>query len=837
MVLASKRIISLLVFLSLAIMLSGLASAYLTNYCSNTNIGKMDEDSYKFLDGNIGTYQYRANGDSCSINYAALYNGVAYNDEADSDCAGGVKWRWDRCSQGSDSCYVLEEAYVHGCHNLITDCCDSNEYYRTDCRDFNSGFVCNNGACKLPAIEGASCSENCHCVGGCCDNNKCKLGKDKGCVKAAGATTDECGCGYECTWTHETYQTCSSTETSCKDKPNPDTYCAGINSATPYCKWINDNEWACVGCLADSDCGTDGYDYRCSGNTIQRRLIGHSCTNFVCQTSNGAWSNYAACTGGENSRCINGLSSCQTKCSDGLDNDGDTFIDTQDSDCGGCGLCNGGSCCTATGCYISAGTSCRASAGVCDVAEVCSGTSGACPADAKLSGKQSCSECTQCNGVSNVCVNIAVNTDPYNQCVPGVTNCVTTCRIRTSGAGCNGAGACDSSTVNIAAGRVCSAGAVADATTESRACDGDTNYNCAAGSCSGNYRYSECNGAGACDNAATTYYEHTNVDAAVNKVLTTTCTNRDAISQALACDGNTNNFCTAGSCTGYYRYSECRGTGTCDDAATTNYEQTDVGPNPYHNLTTSCTWVAIPPGSLEFNCKDGIDNNCDGQIDECRENNYPKCINVTDDDSDGAADFPAEIDCRGRLNGTIFEAENPSAIVEGATVKGIPAGLSSQFQSSSNVSDFQGRYNVSALVGTYTFVASKKDYIDEIKTITIGSGQNTTINFNLRKGKNCHTDCTDSNGICSPACQGFSQGGDTCVLLKDCEYRQKDYIAMVTDGTTTTTYTCCEETTNTYKTMTPKITGDVETLYDYVFPAKINGVTPVKVHILYWEPK
>jgi hypothetical protein len=43
-----------------------------------------------------------------------------------------------------------------------------------------------------------------------------------------------------------------------------------------------------------------------------------------------------------------------------------------------------GACCGSNCRFVSAGTSCRAAAGVCDAVETCSGSSSACPADAKL---------------------------------------------------------------------------------------------------------------------------------------------------------------------------------------------------------------------------------------------------------------------------------------------------------------------------------------------------------------------------------------------------------------------------------------------------------------------
>ena len=278
----------------------------------------------------------------------------------------------------------------------------------------------------------------------------------------------------------------------------------------------------------------------------------------------------------------------------------------------------------------------------------------------------------------------------------------------------------------------------------------------------------------------------------------------------------------------------------CGDDANEHYITTGIG---YEKGLRACCDKATDcidnNGLCQNNVAEilgnGVDDDCDGTTDSLSENTYEKCINGLDDDADGLTDYPDDNDCIGSLSGTIYEDKNPGMIVESATVRGMPA-LESKYQSKSTLSDYQGRYNISkALVGTYTFIASKKYYIDDIRTITIISGKTTTKDFNMKKGMNCHVDCTDSNNICNPSCQGFNQSGETCNLIKDCEYRPKEYLAMVSNGTITTQTLCCEGPSTTYPTLKPTVTGDIDTLYDYTFPAKINGVTPVKVHILYWE--
>src|SRR5207247_10395885 len=63
--------------------------------------------------------------------------------------------------------------------------------------------------------------------------------------------------------------------------------------------------------------------------------------------------------------------------------------------------------------FSPASTVCRASAGQCDVAENCTGSSGACPADGFASSATTCTGVSQggacdntdhCSGISNTCV-------------------------------------------------------------------------------------------------------------------------------------------------------------------------------------------------------------------------------------------------------------------------------------------------------------------------------------------------------------------------------------------------------------------------------------------------
>ena len=100
-------------------------------------------------------------------------------------------------------------------------------------------------------------------------------------------------------------------------------------------------------------------------------------------------------------------------------------------------MCTGSGAACPADTYQPSGTSCRASAGVCDVAEACTGSSIACPADSFVAAG------TVCRAVAGVC-------DVAEACTGGAAACPadsfvaagTVCRASTSIAACDPAEAC-----------------------------------------------------------------------------------------------------------------------------------------------------------------------------------------------------------------------------------------------------------------------------------------------------------------------------------------------------------------------------------------------------------
>lgn len=212
----------------------------------------------------------------------------------------------------------------------------------------------------------------------------------------------------------------------------------------------------------------------------------------------------------------------------------------------------------------------------------CSGVPSGC--NAKGIQGENYGKCeSACPGVDTQCDEIAVGAScgAGKQCNDSC-QCVTACECTSTTVGgcCDGCHYCP-------AGKVFNGTSCVDATATLKC--GSTVNKCTAGQCSGEKRYPECNGAGTCDTSVTTYYTSETVYASAGKVFTSSCTDQDATSQSLACDGNTNYFCTAGNCSGYYRYSECKADHSCDTAATTNYQETSVTASAGKVLSASCT--------------------------------------------------------------------------------------------------------------------------------------------------------------------------------------------------------------------------------------------------------
>jgi len=151
--------------------------------------------------------------------------------------------------------------------------------------------------------------------------------------------------------------------------------------------------------------------------------------------------------------------------------------------------CTGSSAtCPADG-FSTAGTACRASTGECDPAEACTGSSSACPADAKSAAGSACSSdgnpCTadRCDGTSSACGHPVDNAGTVCRASAGACDVAETCTgasatcpsdaLAPAGTTCRpAAGACDVAEICTGGSVACPADVLASAGTQCRASAG-----------------------------------------------------------------------------------------------------------------------------------------------------------------------------------------------------------------------------------------------------------------------------------------------------------------------------------------------------------------------------
>ena len=224
--------------------------------------------------------------------------------------------------------------------------------------------------------------------------------------------------------------------------------------------------------------------------------------------------------------------------------------DQTSGDCKVPDTCQAGTCQTG---FASATTICRPSAGQCDAAESCTGTSATCPANAFASAT------TACTGASNggPCDGTDSCSGTANTCVDGFKSSTTTCR--------EAAGQCDVAESCNGTSGACPANGFASSTT---ACTGTSNGG-------------PCDGTDSCSGTANTCVDGF-------KSSTTTC--RPSAGQcdvAESCNGTSgacpaNGFATATTaCTGTSNGGPCDGTDSCSGTANTCVDG-------FRSATTTC---------------------------------------------------------------------------------------------------------------------------------------------------------------------------------------------------------------------------------------------------------
>src|SRR5207249_1608532 len=179
--------------------------------------------------------------------------------------------------------------------------------------------------------------------------------------------------------------------------------CTGASGACPVDGFASAST-SCTGASQGGACDNDAADH-CLGTASSCVDVFRSSAT-VCRASAGQCDVPESCTGALGACPADGFASSATSCTGA--SQGEACDDDAADHCTG-------SANTCVDVFRSGATVCRASAGQCDVAETCTGTSGACPADGFASSATGCTGASQggacdndaadhCAGTADACV-------------------------------------------------------------------------------------------------------------------------------------------------------------------------------------------------------------------------------------------------------------------------------------------------------------------------------------------------------------------------------------------------------------------------------------------------
>ncbi|MFN2427105.1 MAG: hypothetical protein ABR587_11740 [Candidatus Binatia bacterium] len=319
----------------------------------------------------FGTCQNTPNTDPCDdglfCNGTDTCEGGSCSGHAGDPCAqGGVCG--DECNETADNCFDLAGTICR----TGTGVCDQSE-------------VCTGSSQDCPADTFGS-GNTCRAASGVCDVAETCDGSNADCP-ADGFVSSESTCRASA-GVCDVAESCTGQSAACPAD--------GFVSSATVCRAdagqcdVAEN---CTGAAAA--CPADGFEP--VGTDCQ--FDSNPCTDDECN-GNGA------CVAGPNAdTCVDG--GCTGHSGD---------------PCAGGGIC-GDNCNEETdGCFDSASTVCRPSGGICDVAENCTGSSGACPADTFVSSATTCRASGGICDVAEACTGSSA-TCPANAFVSSATTC------------------------------------------------------------------------------------------------------------------------------------------------------------------------------------------------------------------------------------------------------------------------------------------------------------------------------------------------------------------------------------------------------------------------------
>ncbi|HXC52255.1 MAG TPA: hypothetical protein VN634_15330, partial [Candidatus Limnocylindrales bacterium] len=228
--------------------------------------------------------------------------------------------------------------------------------------------------------------------------------------------------------------------------------CGGIADAVPgtaskcQCALLNTTQTV-PQCVSNADCVPDGNPCTgeiCGGSNPDLFGCGHENTAGSCDDGlfcNGADTcSGGTCSGHAGNPCTGG-GICGSTCNESTD---DCFASASTVCRSAAGVCDVAETCTGTSTTcpangFSSGNTCRTASGICDVAETCSGLSSSCPTDGFASTSVTCRASTGECDTAEVCSGAA--TCPADSFASGSTPCTSDGNVCTNDL-CNGSGTC-----------------------------------------------------------------------------------------------------------------------------------------------------------------------------------------------------------------------------------------------------------------------------------------------------------------------------------------------------------------------------------------------------------
>src|SRR5213078_883943 len=479
----------------------------------------------------------------------------------------------DHCTGSGNACVDVFQAAGYTCRDSAGQCDVAETYPGTA------------GAC--PADGFASSST--HCTGasqsGACDDNAADhcTGSGNACVDVFQAA------GYTC---RDSAGQCDVAET-----------CPGTSGACPADGFASSSTH-CTGASESGACDANAADH-CTGS-------GNACVDVVqaadytCRRSAGQCDVAETCSGTSGACPADGFASSSTHC-------------TGASQSGACDD-NAADHCTGSGnacvdVFQAAGSTCRDSAGQCDVAETCSGTSGACPADGFATSS------THCTGGSK---SGACNDNAADRCTGSGNACVDV--FQAAGSTCrDSAGQCDVAETCSGTSGACPADGFASSSThctgasQSGACDDNAADHCtgSGNACVDVFQaagYTCRDSAGQCDVADTC---PGTAGACPTDGFASSSTHATGASQSGACDDNAADHCTGSgnACVDVFQAAgyTCRDSaGQCDVAETYPGTAGACPADGFASSSTHCTGA-----SQSGACDDNAADHCTGSGNAC----------------------------------------------------------------------------------------------------------------------------------------------------------------------------------------------------------------------------